>query len=153
MDYSTRSESGLVLARERSDSATLERQLKQIDRELALQAWPSLDGPPTWKVVRYCGPDRPPETICSWVTGEGDPLPLTEGILDMVRQLDRNTRSDYDDADARNEKFKAKLAKQTERDEEALIGDWRFPHGRPVLPRSQSLRRSRDKRRAEGDKV
>lgn len=152
MDY-TRSESGLILARETSDAPALERALKQIDRDLSLQGWPRVDGPTLWKVVRYCGPDRPPETIASWINDQGDPMPLTEGLLDLVRRLDRNSRGDYVDPDEKNRRLKDLLDKEWDRDAEAIQQDWLMPHGRPVLPRSQSLRRSRDKQRAKGKKV
>jgi hypothetical protein len=47
---------------------------------------------------------------------------------------------------------KARLARQLERNNEALADDWNPKHGRPVLPRGQSLRLARDKRRAKGEK-
>lgn len=152
MQYS-RSESGLILAREEMGGPALERALKQIDLDLALQAWPRPDGPPLWKVVRYAGPDRPPETIASWVDERGEPLPLTEGLLDVVRRLDRNSRGEYVDPEEKNRRFRELVERDWERDTEAARDDWNFKHGRPVLPRSQSLRMSRDKQRAKGKKV
>lgn len=152
MQYS-RSDSGLILAREEMGGSTLERALKQIDPDLALQGWPQRDGPPLWKVVRYCGPDRPPETIASWVDDRGNPLPLTEGLLDVVRRLDRNTRAEYVDPDEKNRRLKELVERDWELDTEAAREDWNPKHGRPVLPRSQSLRMSRDKQRARGKKV
>lgn len=146
----TRSESGLILAREDTDGPALERALKRIDRDLSLQAWPRPDGPPIWKVVRYCGPDRPPETIASWVDERGEPLPLNDGLLDMVRRLDRNSRGEWIDPDERNRRFKEQLDKNWEQDAEAAADDWKMPHGRPVLPRGQWLRQSRDRMREKG---
>lgn len=152
MDYA-RSQSGLILARETTDGAALERALKRLDRDLTLQAWPQPAGPPIWKVVRYAGPDRPPEPIYSHIDRYGDPLPLTWGLIDEVQQLDKNARVRRLDADAKNAAFKEQLEKDWERDAEAIADDWAFKHGRPVLHRSQALRRSRDRRRAGGEKV
>jgi hypothetical protein len=152
MEYS-RSDSGLILAEEASDAAAVERQLKQIDRGLALQAWPRRDGPPIWRVVLHFAGDRPPETIASWVDRRGEPLPLSERLVDLVRSLDKNSRVEFVDADGKNQQFDKERERNNDRDTEALISEWRFPHGRPVLPRSQSLRLARDKRRAKGKKV
>lgn len=152
MEY-TRSQSGLILATESMDAAALEPLLRKLDPDLSLQAWPSRDGPPTWKVVRHFSRDHPPETICSWVDDSGRPLPLGEGLLDLVRRLDRNQRATYVDPDVRNRQLKEALDKNWDDETEALTDDWRFKHGRPVLPRSQSLRMSRDKQRAKGKKV
>lgn len=152
MQY-TRSESGLILAEQTPDAAALERQLKQIDRRLSLQAWPQPDGLPVWKVVLHYAGDRPPETIASWIDQQGEPLPLSSRLVDLVQSLDRNSRVAFVDADGKNAQFAEQRERDNARDEEALISDWRFPHGRPVLPRSQSLRLSRDKQRAKGKKV
>jgi hypothetical protein len=152
MQY-TRSDSGLILAEEIPDAASVERQLKQIDRGLSLQAWPRQDGPPIWRVVLHYAGDRPPETIASWIDQSGEPLPLSSRLVDLVRSLDKNSRVAYVDADGKNAQFEEQRERDNARDEEALIADWRMPHGRPVLPRSQSLRRSRDKQRAKGKKL
>ena len=136
------------------DGAAVERALKQLDPDLSLQGWPSQSlGCILWKVVRYAGPDRPPETVCVWQSDRGEPYPLSSGILDMVRQLDKNTRATYLSDTARDRLRAEELAKDKQRDSEDLADDWTAKHGRPVLPRSQSLRLARDKQRARGKKV
>ena len=144
MDYS-RSESGLLLARESPDGPALERELQAWDRELQLQGFLQPDGPILWKVVRHG------ETVCAWVDEQMRPLPLSWRLLDEVRLLDRNQRGVHLDEDARETIRLAERAKQQARDDEALADDWTPKHGRPVLPRSQSLRMARDKRRAKGE--
>jgi hypothetical protein len=147
-------DSGLIVAQYGDDHASIERELKKRDPDLTLQGWPSQSlGVILWKVVRYAGPDRPPDTVCVWQSQGGDPYPLSSGILDMVDQLDKNLRHHYADEDERNAQRKRERVKQTVRDNEGIVDNTTFKHGRPVLPRSQSLRMSRDKQRAKGKKV
>jgi hypothetical protein len=147
-------DSGLILSEYGQDSASLERELRKRDPDLTLQGWPSqAHGCILWKVVRYAGPDRPPDTVCVWQSERGEPFPLSSGILDLVDRLDRNTRHGHHGEDELNAARERELARQDARDREALTDDWTFKHGRPVLPRSQSLRMARDKQRARGKKV
>lgn len=145
-------ESGLVLATDAMDSAALERALKKRDPLLGLQGWPSeIHGTILWKVVRQ-SPGRAPETVCVWQSDRGEPYPLSSALLDLVDKLDRNTRSSYGTVEERNEQRRAEFARQEANDNEAIIDDTTFKHGRPLIPRSQSLRMSRDKRRNRGEK-
>lgn len=145
--------SGLVAVEIGTDGAALERELQKRDPALQLQGWPAPEwGCISWRVVRTAGLDRPPETICYWMNeATGEPYPLSSALLDKVDQLDRNSRGVYVSAEERNARREAEIAKQQERDNEAML-DWIPRHGRPVLPRSQSLRLARDKRRAKGEK-
>lgn len=146
-------DSGLILSEQGMDGAAIGRALRKRDPLLSLQGWPSnTHGCIIWKVVRYAGPDRPPDTVCVWQSDRGEPYPLSSGILDLVDQLDKNTRSTYASEDERNAQLEAERRKATERANEAIRDDTTFKHGRPVLPRSQSLRMARDKRRARGEK-
>jgi hypothetical protein len=152
LGYVERRIGGLVLAELGMDGAALERELRRRDPLLSLQGWPSLEHRCIlWRVVREAG-ERGPETVCVWQSESGEPYPLSSGLLDLVDRLDRNTRSDYARDDERNARRRDALVRQQERDNEALAQDWTPRHGRPVLPRSQALRMSRDKRRAKGEK-
>lgn len=147
-------DSGLVLSEYGWDHAQVERELKKRDPDLTLQGWPSqTHGTILWKVVRYAGPDRPPDTVAVWQSDRGEPYPLSSGLLDLVDRLDRNTRGAAVGEDELNARLEAERRKQDERDGEGIIDNTTFKHGRPVLPRSQSLRMSRDKQRAKGKKV
>jgi hypothetical protein len=147
-------ESGLILTEHRMDQAALERQLKRRDPLLSLQGWPSeTHRTILWKVVRDAGSGRPPDTVCVWQSERGEPYPLSSALLDLVDQLDRNSRSSYLTDNQRNEQRRRELARKVELDNEAIRDDTTFKHGRPVLPRSQSLRMARDKKRNRGEKV
>jgi hypothetical protein len=147
LDYS-RTNSGLVLAMDSMDSAAVERALKRKDPELRLQGWPDREHDCIlWKVVRGL------ETVCVWQTDRGEPLPLSSGILDLVDKLDRNSRAAYVDADELNRRQKETEQRKWEADQENITEDWLMKHGRPILPRSQGLRRARDKRRARGENI
>jgi hypothetical protein len=145
-------ESGLVLAEHGMDGAALERELRKRDPLLALQGYLSLEhGAVVWRVVREAG-EHGPETVCVWQSASGEPYPLSSGLLDLVDRLDRNTRAVYAGEDELERARKIARDRQIERDNEALADDWQFKHGRPVLPRSRSLRMARDRRRAKGEK-
>lgn len=71
----------------------------------------------------------------------------------MVDRLDRNSRSSYVDADDLNKQQKDREAQGWQADSQNITEEWSMKHGRPILPRSQGLRRARDKRRAKGENV
>lgn len=147
-------DSGLVLAEHGMDGAALERELRRRDPLLSLQGWPSSEHRCiVWRVVRDAGSERGPETVCVWQSESGEPYPLSSGLLALVDRLDRNNRGRYDSEDERNAERERERQKQISRSNEALADDWHPKHGRPVLPRSQSLRMHRDKQRARGRKV
>lgn len=139
--------SGLAVLETRGDEAAITRQLRQHDDDLRLvPGWP-------YRVYSYRGPNHPAEFILAWQTEEGEPLPLSSRLVDEVVRHDRNSRGNVVDADVRNQRQKEAVAKQWEKDQQAITEDWEMRHGRPVLPRSQGLRRARDKRRAKGENV
>jgi len=151
LPYVERHVGGLVLAEDSMDVAALERDLRRRDPLLALQGWPSLEhGCIVWRVVRDAGLGRPPETVCVWQSERGEPYPLSSGLLELVDRLDRNSRVVYASEDSIEQQRRLARDRQVARDNEALAADWNPKHGRPVLPRSQSLRMARDKQRAKG---
>ena len=153
MSYVERRTGDLLVAELGMDGGALERELRRRDPLLSLQGWPSAThGCILWRVVRESGPDRPPETVAVWQSESGEPYPLSSGLLDLVDRLDRNSRHRHVDDDEFERRRVAARDRQVERDNEALRNDWNPRHGRPVLPRSQSLRMARDKRRAKGEK-
>ena len=146
-------DSGLVLQEYGQDHASLERELKKRDPDLSLQGhFSDTHGCIIWKVI-LVRPDRPSETVYVWQSERGEPYPLSSGILAGLDRLDKNTRAVYLDENERNDQRAHDLARANERANEAIIDDTTFKHGRPLLPRSQSLRMSRDKQRAKGRKV
>jgi hypothetical protein len=84
----------------------------------------------------------------------GDPYPLSSGLVEKVKEMDRNSRARHLDDVAANAIRQAEIDRKLERDSEALRSDYLPLEGRsPVLHRGESLRRARDKRRARGEKV
>jgi hypothetical protein len=153
LGYVERRAGGLLVAELGMDGTSLERELRKRDPLLSLQGWPSAThGCILWRVVREAGPDRPPETVAVWQSESGEPYPLSSGLLDLVDRLDRNSRHSHRGEDELERQRRAEVARQLERDNEALRDDWNFRHGRPVLHRSVSLRMARDKARARGEK-
>lgn len=145
---------GVVLAEETMETAAIEAALKQRDPDLRLQGWPSqTHGRILWKVVRYAGPDRPPDTVCVWQSDRGEPYPLSSGLLEKLDKLDKNTRSVYVSDDELNRRKRETETRGKQAAYEDLADDWASKNGRPVLPRSQSLRRARDKQRARGKNI
>ena len=152
MQYRSRDD-GLVLAEHGMDGQALERELRKRDPLLSLQGWPSAEhGCIVWRVVRET-PAGSPETVLVWQSDRGEPYPLSSGLLDLVDRLDRNSRAVYASEDELEQQRRRARDRQVARDNDALADDWNPRHGRPVLPRSQSLRMARDKQRARGKKV
>lgn len=147
----SRTDSGLVVVEQSTDGAAVGRALRQHDSSLELQQWPHPSGQWLYKVVARTG-DGPPHTVYVHQAHDGTPLPLSSRIVDEVRLLDRNSRRPHADEDELDRQHRAQLARDEERDRDALIDDWDFKHGRAVLPRGTSLRMARDKRRARGEK-
>jgi hypothetical protein len=153
VSYVERRTGDLLVAELGMDGGALERELRRRDPLLSLQGWPSAThGCILWRVVRESGPDRPPETVAVWQSESGEPYPLSSGLLDLVDRLDRNSRHRHAGEDELERQRQVSRDRQVERENEALRDDWNPKHGRPLLPRSQSLRMARDKRRAKGEK-
>ena len=142
-----RTDSGLVLAEHGQDEAAVARALKEHDRDLRLVPQRSdAYGHIYYSVYRYAGSERDAEFVCAWQNESGEPRPLSFGLVDLVKQLDKNTRSRYLSDDERNTRKREREAKQEERDREALISDWQTREGRSaVLPRGAHLRQARSR--------
>ena len=142
----TRRDDGLVLAQASQDEAAVARALKQHDPELRLVPQESeVLGKRCYKVYRYAGSERPAEFILAWVK-DGDPLPLSMGLVDAVKALDRNSRVEYLNEDERDALERERRDKQTAADIEDIRSDWATREKRSaVLPRSPSLRRARSR--------
>jgi hypothetical protein len=155
-----RSDSGLVLPITGADEASVITELKKIDPDLILFV-PGMEisGEPAvnrwgWRVYRKRGGDQPPEFVCAWMDKWGNlHNELSHGLVDEVRRLDKNTRGRQLDEVVREELRRQEFERDQEARGEGIADNWVRKHGTPVLPRSQSLRMSRDKRRAQGEKV
>jgi len=137
----SRSGSGLYVPSQGSDETAVRRMLKEYDPDLRL-----VPRGQHYSVYRYAGSERPAELVCTWADDQGRGLPLSSGVLEKVKMLDRNTRFKAPDADEQNAALKASKAKQQEDETQALVDDWMTRERRTaLLPRSQSLRQARSK--------
>lgn len=151
---------GLVLPSFGMDEAAIWSALKEIDPDLILvkpgAVFASRPGREQfgYRVYRKAGSDREPEFVCFWGDDYGNPYPdLSSGLIDRVKMLDKNTRGRQLDDLARDEIRRQQAAGRAQDAIEGAVDTWVPKHGRPILPRSQSLRRARDKRRAQGEKI
>lgn len=135
-------ESGILVAQETGGGyPEIRAALKRHDQNLELG---QVNG--VWKVYyRFGGESHQVEFLTDWRDPDGTPRELSMGLVDQVRGQDRNSRTKRATADELNVQREKNLAKEKERRIEGLIDDTTFKHGRPVLPRSQSLRRARSK--------
>jgi hypothetical protein len=139
----SRSDSGLVVAEHGADESAVARALKDHDRELRLvrQLSESL-GVLVWKVYRYAGSEQPAQFLCAWTDRSGTPLPLSHRLVDMVKDLDRNSRAPRMDAETLNAQAREVTARKIATEHEALIADHLPRQGRlPCLPRRKRLSR------------
>jgi len=151
----SKTDSGLLVAEESAEGAAVARALRDHDSELRLvpQHSESLGGR-YWAVYRYAGSEKPAEPVCTWLGENGEPIPLSFGLVEKVKRLDRSSRDETPEADAANAALKVSNDRERDRRVEDLVDDWYRREGRlAVLPRGQHLRRARDKRRARGENV
>jgi hypothetical protein len=155
----SQSQSGLVLATEGSDENACAAALKEYDRDLRLVPQDSdAFGQRVYKVFRYAGSEQPAQFVCGWWDDMGKPyggLSVT-GLLEMVKRLDRNTRSDYVDPDVRNAELRERRAREANADFDAITDEFRgkldgtksspLPRGRDLyLARNRVRARTKDK--------
>lgn len=134
-------ESGVIVAQQGAGYAEIRGALKQHDPNLELG---EVNG--CWKVYyRYGGEGHQVEFLTDWRDPDGTPRELSMGLVDQVRGQDRNSRSKRLNAEQLNVKREEDLAKHKEAMKEGIIENTTFKHGKPVLPRSVSLRRARSK--------
>lgn len=141
----TRTPSGLYVAENAADYQSVSRALRDYDRDLRLVPQPDDEGRVAYKVFRYQGGDRPAEFVCGWWSEQLQPLPLSHRLVDLVKQLDRNTGG-REDVDTENERLREERLRDAA---EAISDVGRETSKRvkrsPALHRGQHLRRSRHK--------
>lgn len=73
-------------------AADTARLLREHDPNLRLVPQPhEATGGLLWKVFYWNGPDRESDCLFSWMTDDGDPLPLGSQIVEKAKLLDRRT--------------------------------------------------------------
>jgi hypothetical protein len=142
--------SGLLLP-QGSEEAAVSAALKAHDPELRLVPQDSDHyGRRIYKVYRWNGPDREATFVCGWWDDDLKPLPLSSGLVEYVKYLDRNTVGRAPDADELTAKLREERRKDYMRDAEAIVQEF----GRKIdgksftpMPRSRSLQLSRQRER------
>lgn len=145
MHVYSRHGSGLLVAENSTDERSVTDALRDFDPDLVL-TWEIQDEQQVWEVHKIVGRDRPAVFICRWQDDYGNPLPLSHGLVDLVKRLRYGgVGGAADDANRR-------LREQAERDvyEGSLeIARDLIPRIRgrriPVLHRGRHLLRSRHK--------
>lgn len=118
-------ESGLVVAEESADEAALGHALKQIDRAYVLQKNPDGDTPGLYVVACVVNEDEPPIRILAWADGNGEPLPLSSGLVEKVKAWHVGARNRPETVDEYNARVGAELERDRQRDAEAIFDDHR----------------------------
>lgn len=122
-----RHETGLVLAEQSADEASLGRALRQIDDRLALQF-----RPPYYVVVCQVSDHYAP-VIATWMDLHGRPLPLSSGLLEKVQAARIGARNQPLSVDEHNARRLAEIEKDRANTYEALRDD----HG-PLIERGRT---------------
>ena len=138
-------DSGLFVAETTRDEQAIIAALKEIDPRLALQKEPAnAEGGWRYKVLRVWSEDHPPTPILTWTDEYGNPLPLTDGIIDKVHihMLGFRGNEYYVSADEHNEKLQARRDKQLQ-DDLAAVTEEHLPRISGRLSVSMSGKRKR----------
>lgn len=142
-----------------SDERSVERDLQRLDDRLFL-SWEierDRDGEPirVYRVMcEYAGDHFAP--VCDWRDEKQRPLPLSSGLVELVRSLRPRGGTSVQEAIDANAAHQAQVEADFERDVDELIADMapRISDKRSaVLPRGAHLARSRRKQRRLGENV
>lgn len=156
--YSVSQVGGLAVAFSPTDTETVARALRRLDDRLFLD--PEYEplgpnGPYVFMTVKYhLGSGYPPSLVCEWRDSNG-PKPLSLALVEQVKRQEGRMASAFAEVMAANELKRQKAVKD--------VGDAAYEVGLDapkaagkvgaLLPRSQSLRMARDRRRSRGEKV
>lgn len=142
-----------------ADEKVVAAALRRLDPQLFLD--PEYEplgphGPYVFMTVKYhLGSERPPSLVCEWRDQNG-PKPLSLGLVEQVKRQEGVMATAFREAmDANRRKREQALRDVGDAAYDiAMAGGLSAAGKRSVnLPRSQSLRMARDKRRARGEKV
>lgn len=144
----SRTDNGLLVAHDApSDERAVARALRDYDPDLRLVPQGADGRNIAYKVYRYAGSDRPAEFICFWGdAATGEAYPLSSGLLEKVKALDKNSRTRYVSPEEENALAAEARRRKADEDVEAIFDDWKRREGRSaMLPRGTSLARARSR--------
>lgn len=106
--------SGLILAEQGGDEASISRALKEIDDRYVLQKHPGdVEGGWVYKVFCVWSEDHDAEYVLSWADDYGRPLPLSSGLIEEVKRWRPENRHRRGlDADAHNQQLRERTARE-----------------------------------------
>lgn len=159
MSWSVSDVGGLAVAWSQADTKTIERELRKLDPRLFLDPEYEPYGPRgayVYMTVKYhVGSEYPPGLVLEWRDSAG-PKPLSLGIVEQVKRQEGAMGTAFRRAMEANERKRQKAAESVgEAAFDIAYGGSKSAAGTKSvnLPRSQSLRMARDKRRARGEKI
>ena len=115
--------SGLIVANEATDEASVSAALKQIDRSFVLQKRRDDDElVEVYKVVKLLGDGRAP-VVFTWVDEHQRPLPLSHALVDEFKRHMLGQRSDYVSEDEHNRRLLEERRRDRDRETRALLDD------------------------------
>lgn len=157
--YEVHDVGGLAVAYSPADEKSISLALRRLDPHLFLDK--ELEpigprGPYVYPVVKlWVGSEHPPIPVLEWRDRDG-PWPLSMAIVDKVRHQEGSLDGAVKRVIAANERKRQSAIEETGASvEEIARGGYQSARGSRsvLLPRSQSLRQSRDRSRAKGRKV
>ena len=147
--------SGLTLVEDSYDERSLQAELELIDDRLYL-VWEVRRGARLYRVL-YDRGDNEPAPIAEWRGDDGSPLPLSSGLVELVKSLrPRDGNVDLEGPTRRNVERAERLKADSDAAMDEIAADVgpRISDKRSaVLHRGVHLRRARDRRRAQGKEL
>ena len=157
--YSVSEVGGLAVAFNRADEESVSRALRRLDPGLFLD--PEVEthgprGPYVYLTVKYhLGSGARPSVVLEWRDQDG-PKPLTMAIVEQVKKQEGAMSTAFNEAQLANA-VKREQAIQAVGDGtyDIVMSGGKSAAGKKSvnLPRSQSLRMSRDRARARGERI
>ena len=138
---------GLHVVEDNTTFAAVDAALYAVDQQLFL-TWEVEDGAKLYRVLFDRG-DNPPAEIARWVNERGQPLPLSHGLVELVKSLrPRDGVVDFHAAQRANEAREAEKIADFDAEVDEIVADM-GPRAegkkRAVLHRGQHLRMARSR--------
>jgi len=116
--------SGLIVARDSMDEASVQRELKRLDGRLVLQRHRRDNAPSghVYKVILNVS-ERYAPIVFTWIDAYGNPLPLSSGLVDEFRRHMADSRDKPETADEHNARLLEEQRRDLDRETDAIIED------------------------------
>jgi hypothetical protein len=118
--------SGLIVARDSMDEASVQRALKRLDRRFCLQKHPrdGVEGGWVYKVICFVSDAYAP-VVLTWMDEHGRPLPLSSSIVDEMQKHMLGARNKGLSADEHNARLTERKRREADDRTRAVIDDHR----------------------------